>query len=218
MSQIVPKLLSAAAADMVSLVGLPGGTLLGVAIEQLFQRRAEAARQILLDELRSGDKTLNDVEIEEAAAILYRYMRAAHEGAARLNLRLMAKVIASQAHRGNLIADQFLHYANMLESLRREEILALGALYRHWQSDALRQMDENSRSNAAMKSAGEELIPAIFQNEDEYLATLEATTRTGLVAYISGFDRVYTVSPLMDQLYALASIEAALHAERTTSP
>jgi hypothetical protein len=166
------------------------------------------ARDILLDEIRSGTKTLGDAEVEEAAAIFYRYMRAAQEGGARLNLRLMAKVIAGQAHRGNLLADEFLYYADMLASLRREEILALGTLYRHWKSDA--RVDA---AGAALSGAKAELIPKVFRDNEEFLATLGAAARTGLVTYISGFDRVYMVSPLMDRLYALAPFEEALKAE-----
>jgi hypothetical protein len=209
----MPALLSAAVKEVLNLAKLPGGSLVGVVIEQLFRRRAEVARDILLDELSSGDKTLAAAEIEEAAAILYRYMRAAQEGGARLNLRLMAKVIAGQAHRGNLLADEFLYYADMLASLRREEVMVLGTLYRHWKSDPVQRAEENARPDAAMTAAKEELIPKIFRDEEEFLATLEATTRTGLVTYISGLGRVYRVSPLINRLYALAPLEAALEAE-----
>jgi hypothetical protein len=215
MNKPVPAFLSAAVEEVVNLAKLPGGRLLGVAIEQLFRHRVEVARDILLDELRGGDKTLAAAEIEEVAAILYRYMRAAQEGGARLNLRLMAKVIAGQAHRGNLLADEFLYYADMLASLRREEVLVLGTLYRHWQSDSVQRAEENTRPDAAMTAAKEELIPNIFRDEEEFLATLEAATRTGLVTYISGFGRVYRVSPLMNRLYALAPLEAAVKAEPT---
>jgi hypothetical protein len=213
MNQLPQKLLIAAVNDMMSSAGLSGGNLLGVALEKLFQRRVEVARDILLDELRSGTKTLTDDEMEEVVEILYRHIRAAQEGTARLNLRLMAKVIAGQAHLGNLLADEFLYYADMLAALRREEVIVLGALYRHWRSDSVQQSREDGRPNAAMTAAKEELIPKVFRDEEEFLATLGAATRTGLVTYISGFDRVYMASPLMDRLYVLAPLEAALNVE-----
>jgi hypothetical protein len=208
MNKLAPKLLSAAVADIMNFVKLPIGSLLGVAIDALLGRRAEVARTILLDEIGSGTKTLADAEVEEAAAIFYRYMRAAQEGGARLNLRLMAKVIAGQAHRGNLIADEFLYYADMLASLRREEIFAIATLYRHWQTDPCVKA-----AGTVLSASKAELIPKVFQDEEEFLAALGAATRTGLVTYISGLDRVYMVSPLMDRLYALAPFEAALEAE-----
>jgi hypothetical protein len=83
----------------------------------------------------------------------------------------------------------------MLASLRREEILAVATLYRHSQSDP-----RVKAAGAALKAAKTELIPKVFQDEEEFLAALGAATRTGLVTYISGFDRVYMVSPLMDRL------------------
>src|SRR6516165_3622152 len=122
----------------------------------------------------SGDE--RDAEVEEAAAIFYRYMRAAQEGGARLNLRLMAKIIAGQADRGNLVADEFLYYADMLASLRREEVLALGTLYRHWKSDP--RVDV---AGVALSGAQAELIPKVFRDNEEFLAALGAAARTGLI-------------------------------------
>jgi hypothetical protein len=61
----------------------------------------------------------------------------------------MAKMIAGQAHRGNLLNDEFLYYADMLASLRREEVLVLGRLYRHWQSDSVQRAKENGLKKRA---------------------------------------------------------------------
>jgi hypothetical protein len=69
---------------------------------------------------------------DDAAAFLLRYLRAAQEGAARLNLRLMARVVVGKAHAGEpLYADEFLRYADTLASLARNEVVLLGALIRH---------------------------------------------------------------------------------------
>jgi hypothetical protein len=81
---------------------IPGGSLLGVPVERLMRRRRQAAGELLLVELRRGGRTFAEVEEDELAAVVYRYSRAAQEGTARLNLRLMATVIAGQAFRGNL--------------------------------------------------------------------------------------------------------------------
>jgi hypothetical protein len=68
------------------------------------------------------------------SAIIAPVCRRRASGRKRVNLSLMAKVIAGQAHRGNLLADEFLYPADMLASLRREGVLVLGTLDRH--SDA----------------------------------------------------------------------------------
>ena len=106
------------------------GARFAVAVQQVQRRRAERARDILLDELSRGEKTVSVPEVEEAAAVLLRYGRAAQEGAARLNLRLMAKVIAGQVHQQALYADEFLRHADIIAGLRREEVTLLGALQR----------------------------------------------------------------------------------------
>lgn len=57
---------------------------LGVhSLRGLLQRRVNVARNVLLGEIRHGTKLLEFHDADEAAAITYRYMRAAEEGAAR---------------------------------------------------------------------------------------------------------------------------------------
>jgi hypothetical protein len=91
---MIDKLLTDAALEAFNRLSEPvAGHLFGLAIEQLLRRRNEAARKVLLDELRHGSRTIDRDEMEEAIAIFNRYARAAVEGAARLNLRLMARVI-----------------------------------------------------------------------------------------------------------------------------
>ena len=191
------------------------GAVAGIALGELLRKRHEAARDILLDELRSGDKTLAEMsEVGEVVAILERYVRAAREGAARLNLRLMAKVIAGQAHRGNLIADEFLYYADILASLRREEIILIATLHRHSKSKAVEQIDEGGKAYKTQNLTKEELVPALFLSEKHFMAILGATIRTGLVIGSSAFNEVlYETSPLMGTLETLAPFQEALNAE-----
>ena len=115
----------------------------GLVAQRLQRRRAERARDILLDELRRGERVLSASEVDETVAVLLRYGRAAQEGAPRLNLRLMAKVIASQAQNSTLYADEFLHHAEMLAGLRREEIVLLGIVHRCWHNAEARLLGEN---------------------------------------------------------------------------
>jgi hypothetical protein len=173
------------------------------------------ARKIMIDELRSGDKSLRQIgEVEEAAAIFYRYARPAEEGSARLNLRLMAKVIAGQTLQGNLVADEFLFWADILASLRREEIVLLATLYRHRSSPEVMAEDEGGRDGTAEKLAKNELVPSLFQTNDDFMAALNAITRTGLVIAYSGFGSlIYGISPLLRRLMDRARFEAALKDE-----
>jgi len=70
------------------------------------ERRKEAAREILLDEIRRGSASPTTDDIDESVSILYRYWRAAQEGAGRLNLRLLASVYAGQVRDKSIVADR----------------------------------------------------------------------------------------------------------------
>lgn len=208
----LPTLLSEVASDL--LTGFAsggagtGGAVAGIALEELFRKRLETTREILIEELKRGDKTLNAVgEVEEIAAIAYRYVRAAQEGAARLNLRLMAKVITGQAHLGSLIADEFLYYADILTSLRREEIILLATL-RKWENENL------VPPTLAEMSTLSELVPKIFSSEDEYHAVASGVMRTGLIVQENDWNLgAFKTSLLMDRLEKLAPFQDALREE-----
>lgn len=175
------------------------------ALKAMLKRRLEAAREIALEEIRVGDRSLWEAEPDEVVAIVYRYLRAAQEGAARINLRLLARVIAGQAHMGNLKADEFLYYADILASLRREEIIALAKIHHlDLQMSAASPPDKKALCDAFEK----ELVPSIFSSQDELLATCMGVTRTGLVLEQTDymlFD--YRASPLLHRLVALAPFE-----------
>jgi len=208
----LPESLSAIGSELLTALGLPGGSVLGVALSSLFRKRLEQAREILLEELRRGDKKLTDVgEVEEAAAIIYRYGRAAQEGAARLNLRLMAKVIAGQAQIGNLVADDFLYYADMLASLRREEIILIATLHRNQTLTEQGTLDELQTWTKSL----EELVPLLFSSESEMLAVAQGAARTGFVTSGVTFDGMsaFVPSALLEKLQGLAPFDDALRRE-----
>ncbi|CAB3775261.1 hypothetical protein LMG29542_08643 [Paraburkholderia humisilvae] len=94
--------------DMFSLTNVPGGNVAGYALKQLFAKRLDSAREILLEELARGDIRVSEGDLEEGVAIVYRFLRAAQEGTARVNLRLLSQVIAKQAWQGTMKADEFL--------------------------------------------------------------------------------------------------------------
>lgn len=213
-------MISALAQDAMSVFQWPGSATVGAWITRLFENRAKAAREILLDELASGNRLITEAEADESVAIFYRYMRAAHEGAARLNLRLLASVIAGQAHLGILRADEFLYFADVIAGLRREEIILIGTLYRFGPSSPSGSADNESQASTTddyngYQAAKEQLIPVPFRSEAELRATAGAAMRTGLITAVAGFggDLGFFSTPLMDRLHSLAPFEAALKAE-----
>jgi hypothetical protein len=147
---------------------VPVAGVFKVAIQKVFKKRLDAAREILLEEMKQGDKTLFDAaELEEVAATIYRYARAAQEGAARINLRLMAQVISGKNFSEMLTADKFLYYADIISSLRMEEIKLLGIMIREKATQA------NTASKALKEHFSEQESEEIFQS----------LLRTGLVIF-----------------------------------
>jgi uncharacterized protein with PIN domain len=219
MQEQLPALLSALVGDAFGaggwLMGNVAGTGIAIAVQQVQRRRAERARDILLDEVRLGEKVLNAPEMEEAAAVLLRYGRAAQEGAARLNLRLMAKVIAGMVYQQALYADEFLRHADVIAGLRREEVILLGALQRHWTAiDVQALPDDHDRMNEAKRRIVAELIPVPFVDIAELTATEDAVVRTGFLAGTETYGgTIYKPTRAFERLSALVPLEAALEVE-----
>jgi len=189
---------------------IPGSNTLTKAVERLLERRRLAAHDILRDALSKGKISLPQAINElEAAAILYRFERAAIEGAATLNLRLMASVIAGQARVGNLVADEFLYYADILASLRREEIILIATMHTI-RVQAPSKMTSDAKTDELVKA----LVPSLFPSAEMVRATAMACMRTGLVMDYNTIDDMgnYTTSPLMDRLEKLAPFAATIRA------
>ncbi len=212
----LPALLSAVVGDAFGasgwLMGNLAGTGFAAAAHGLLRRRMEYACDILLGQLRRGERTLSAPEIDEAIAVLLRYGRAAQEGTARLNLRLMAKVIAEQVERRCLYADDFLRHADLLAGLRREEIILLGTVHRHWHAAEVQTLEQGRRQQAMRDRARSELVPVPFQEADDFYAAAEAVTRTALLRTAEAIDDHMLFQPtrLLDELYSMAPFEAAV--------
>ena len=213
----VPSLIGGFFADVLTAAQNPaaaaGGAALSAALSAVMGRRKENARNTLLEELRSGEGLPPLEDIDESVAILYRYWRAAQEGTARLNLRLLAAVYAGQVRGKVIVADEFLSYADILASLRSEEIILLGALLRH----STTTDGSPVFGDAPTKQAREELVPKVFTEHGDFNATLGALLRTGfLSANTSGApigggpSMVYQVTNRLRKLNSLADIKGVI--------
>jgi len=221
MSDLI-NLAAAVLNDALTLKSLPGTSIAGVALsvilEGIMAKRRDTARAILLDELKNTARAPEAAEVEESVAILYRYARAAQEGAARLNLRLLAAVYAGQVHTRTIVADDFLYYADMLASLRRDEVVLLGTLLRMSStSDGAGGMVDPQRLQALAIGA---LVPDLFESASDYLAAAAALQRTGLIGAIamggeigSGSVLSYGPTSRLTKLLALIDIEGVIARE-----
>lgn len=160
-------------------------------------------------ELRRGDRYILEAEdVDEAAAMMFRYLRAAQEGTARLNLRLMAKIMRGLAAERPIYADQFLRYAEMVAALTREEVILIATLYAKTQD-----LKENPEwREEALNLAKGELVPRVFDSADRFYAVMAAASRTGLVV-TGGWSDQFCTTPLMEDLARLVSFREALEEE-----
>jgi hypothetical protein len=218
MVEQLPSLISAVVSDWFTYFSLPGGATggwaTGAVIQHFMRRRLEAARDILFDELRSGEKRLPAVQIDEGVAIICRYFRAAQEGAARINLRLLSSAIADQARRSALVADDFLRDADMIASLRREEILLLAELHHAWGSDSLQQSDPANQPEEGVRWATSRLVPGVFKDRQSLEAAAGALLRTGMLKVVfAAMGLSFSPTPLLARLVSSAPLEAAIAKE-----
>lgn len=180
-----------------------GRLLLG----QLLRGRAEAAREILLDEFRKGKKTSNDLSQEEAAAIILRYFRAAQEGAARRNLKLLASLIVGLKADKGFYANEFLTWSDILATLRQEEIVILAVAHRQANATGY----QISRDGNFWIACKKELLFKFNMQDliaESYAAAL---LRTGLIQLLGGlFDmgHAFLPSPLLQTVAEMADFES----------
>lgn len=212
--------LAALADDVLAAGGLPGGAMLSEAARRWTSRRIAQARAIWIEELRRG--ALDPIDIgqqDEVAAILFRYQRAAVEGAARLNLRLMAAVAAGQAASGAFVADEFLAWSESIAALRREEVILVVEMHRAERSvppQLESQAADMWRLTGKWEAVHDAVIPDTFRDPDEVQATAAAAMRSGLVMSTGGTWDVpvtYVTTPRLARLVDLAPIEDAIGRE-----
>lgn len=184
-----------------------GQTIGGATLNALLRKRAEAARAILLDRLSKGKANISDIPGEEAAAILFRYMRAAEEGAARTNLKLLADVAIGQDAKPGFYANEFLYWAEILASLRREEIIVLGLVHR-----------EAQKVGYKIERSGAFWIECVkFLEAERGISPATADTiaaallRSGLLSLLGGLydmGHAYLPSSNLEKLGEMANLEA----------
>lgn len=188
-------------------------------IRRIFRRRAEVARNVALEEIRAGRGILplSAPDADEAVAIAWRYFRAAEEGTARLNLRLMASVLAGQLASGELNASKFLRWSDLIASLSEPEIVLLATLHRVCKG--------NDVVDGDIKACGL-LVPKYFDDEGDFALTAQSLLRTGLVKQIGmdfwagpkGLDWRFTTTSRMLELVQLADFEGMMERHETSSP
>lgn len=201
----LPDMIGAIVAEGVGFLKTAGVTAGRAALATYLAKRADAAREILFDELRSGDIAPEQVAAEDdGVAVVHGFVRAAWEGKARVNLRLLAKAIKGQLQLGNLVADDFFLHADALASLSRDEIILLATMLRE---------RARSRPNGLWLNCMGDLNAAGW-SKDKILAVASRSLRSGFVTTGSGFGgMVYAPSPMLLDVCKTVDFDDALRKE-----
>lgn len=189
------------------------GTL-STSLGRVLSWRLEEAEDILDSELRLIKRRLTRVgEVEEAAGMVFRYIRAAEEGTAQINLRIMAKVIRGLAGRERPRASDFLQFADAVATLTADEICVVACLY-----EKSTELDDlglaKDRDNKAWALTIDDLVPRMFTDQQHVAEILLTASRTGLVTKAAPFKLgPFCTTPLLHKLADLASLPRALMEE-----
>ncbi|MBM0204055.1 hypothetical protein JNW90_13745 [Micromonospora sp. STR1s_5] len=190
-----------AVSDTMSFFNIPGSSMVQKSVEAAYERRTKAAQDVLLEMLsKHGPQTLDDLpegEMDDLIQMLMRYGKAAMEGAARENLRLLAAVIAGLKRNRALSFDKFQECANVLETLTRDEILFLGHFYRH------RKANPGKNDYNAFRKEAEQVF-----GKDRFESVAAGLVRTGMllpIAALSG-SNIYVPSERFFTVCELAEI------------
>jgi hypothetical protein len=174
------------------------------ALERLIRGRMDVAREILQRRMAKG-QTWAWTE-DDAAAALFTYLRAAQEGAARLNLHLMAEALATGTLEPTFAPDAFRRHCAALSTLTRDEALTLVGLMKVYDTP----QEEGANQNAGWRLKAD---PAAFDlpADIDVMGCAQALTRTGWIVLASlwggmGFD----FSTSFDEVRRLVDFEVAL--------
>jgi hypothetical protein len=211
LSSKLPDNIATLATELWSAAGRVRGAGLSAALNRVLEWRLEDAAEILDSELQQVKRRLSRVgEVEEAAGMVLRYIRAAEEGTAAINLRIMAKVIRGLASGSRLQSCHFLRYAEAIAPLTAEEIFIISALYEKT-VELERQGLTRDRDNQAWAMTTEELVPLMFDDEQSLAEVTLTASRTGLVTKAGPFKLgPFCVTPLLNDLARLASLRRAI--------
>ena len=154
----------------------------------------------MIEEGKAEDITFGESDADELVQMLMRFWRAAETGAARQNLELLSKVILGLKRNSTLEFDRFQTYANVLEALTRDEILAVGKIYNF------------SKSGKFQGNMVQRELEKSF-DADKVHSLQAALTRTGLLIPVSAFGGLnYLPSKSLHELCELAGISRGIGA------
>jgi hypothetical protein len=205
--------------DVFSALQVPGSGFFGKLGDKYLERKQREAAEILIEEVSKGSPeqiNFSNSDADPLIDIIYRFAKAAADGAARENLRLLAQVIAGLKRNKALEPDKFRKWANILEQLTRDELMVVGkaiSIRRKMAAEvaegvASRQEEFSNRLKSELSASGYQSFVI-----DPLCASL---IRTGLLLPATGYGgvMVYLPTSWLDELGTLADVEGMANAKR----
>jgi hypothetical protein len=201
---------------LAALMGQPpigtAGHLVGEAYGAWLNRKSKEAHDILLSELKSGNRIDGDFDVDAFFGLLFRYLNAVKQGAARRNLRLLAQLLATGIQKDfRLESDKLAANALLIQDLRHEELQFIGTFWK-------KHMDLGGSADTTEllhreihKQALNALVPNVFDSSAKFAAIGAALQRTGLFYAPATWDGpLFCISPKLLELMTLCEIESVL--------
>lgn len=210
------ELIEALAQDGLALIDQDVSAVPAFGLAALFKawqkRKIREAQDILIEELKSGVRLPGEVDYDTFFGLLFRYLNAAKQGAARRNLRLMAQIIRSGCFEDPIPfqPDVVASNADLVSQLSREEIILLATLRRH-ELDLVggSNTDDELKQRVHNATLGD-LVPRVFDSEEHCKAVVAALGRTGLVVIPDTWNRHIETTPRLKKLCALCDLSVVL--------
>jgi hypothetical protein len=208
--------LAAITSDGISIaLGSPPTAIFGQTFADGFstflKSRADNAKQILIEEFRSGERLDSDVNPETFYGLLFQYLNAVKIGAARRNLRLIAQIVR-EGSTSNIPfqPDELASCAKVVSDLTRDEIILLAELKKQRARFVTEEGDSDFTRIGISDATADALVPQPFLTKDELFAIASAIQRTGLITLPSvwGGNRIQTTK-LFDTVCRLCEFEGA---------
>lgn len=181
------------------------------ALEDWKKRRKQEIQEILLKEIENTGTTINVEHNDDIITIIEMFFHAQRIGAAKENLRLMAKVLFNfSSIQKSIYPDDFRKYSRILAELRHEEIITLVSFYN--KNRELEKEMENTPNNEVSghllwERVKNDLVPHKM-NEDEMFSSAFSCQRYGLLVPCQTMDGLgyLKTTGLLNDLVALSEM------------
>jgi len=172
------------------------------ALGRYLKKKEQEAFEELTEAVRAGHMDLVDAAMEhDLAHALWKYFCAARDGAARRNLRMMARAIAGLLEQRRLFADDFDRYAPTLTRLTELQIQVLVTLTTAY--DAALATGVRSQPHKKARAALD-LLPSASADPRVVEGTLWELVGLGLLLPRTGGHMLHSPSPLAHEIIELS--------------